>query len=56
MKVVVHDPGDFDQALREFHRRIQETGVVKEVKRRAHYVPPAEAKKIKAARARRRKS
>ena len=55
MKIVVRDQQEFEQALREFRRKIQETGLVREIKRRSHYVPPAEARKIKSARARRRR-
>ena len=54
MKVVVKDPDEFESALREFRRKVQEQGLVREVRRRAHYVPPAEARKIKSIRARRR--
>ena len=56
LKVVVKDPEDFEQALREFRRKVQEQGLVREMRRRAHYVPPAEARKIKSLRARRRRS
>ena len=55
MKVVVKDPDEFESALREFRRKVQEQGLVREVRRRAHYVPPAEARKIKSIRARRRR-
>ena len=55
MKVVVKDPEEFESALREFRRKVQEQGLVREVRRRAHYVPPAEARKIKSIRARRRR-
>jgi small subunit ribosomal protein S21 len=56
LKVVVKDPEDFEQALREFRRKVQEQGLVREMRRRAHYVPPAEARKIKSLRARRRRN
>jgi len=56
LKVVVKDPGEFEQALREFRRKVQEQGLVREMRRRAHYVPPAEARKIKSLRARRRRT
>ena len=52
----VRNPEDFEQALREFRRKVQEQGLVREMRRRAHYVPPAEARKIKSLRARRRRS
>src|SRR5436190_23782704 len=56
LKVVVKDPEDFEQALREFRRKVQEQGLVREMRRRSHYVPPAEARKIKSLRARRRRT
>jgi small subunit ribosomal protein S21 len=56
VKVVVKDPEEFEQALREFRRKVQEQGLVREMRRRAHYVPPAEARKMKSLRARRRRT
>jgi small subunit ribosomal protein S21 len=56
LKVIVKDQQEFEQALREFRRKVQEQGLVREMRRRAHYVPPAEARKIKSLRARRRRS
>ncbi|MGH7904668.1 MAG: 30S ribosomal protein S21 [Candidatus Dormibacteraceae bacterium] len=55
MKVVVKDQEEFEQALREFRRKVQENGLVREMRRRTHYVPPAEARKMKSLRARRRR-
>ncbi len=56
LKVVVKGPEEFEQALREFRRKVQEQGLVREMRRRAHFVPPAEARKIKSLRARRRRT
>ena len=56
MKVVVRDPEEFEQALREFRRKVQEQGLVREMRRRTHYTPPSEARKMKSLRARRRRS
>ncbi|TMF87739.1 MAG: 30S ribosomal protein S21 [Chloroflexi bacterium] len=56
LKVVVKDPEEFEQALREFRRKVQEQGLVREMRRRTHYVPPAEARKMKSLRARRRRT
>ena len=56
LKVVVRDQEEFEQALREFRRKVQEQGLVREMRRRAHYVPPAEARKMKSLRARRHRS
>ena len=56
MRIVVKDPGEFEQALRDFRRKVQEQGLVREMRRRSHYVPPSEARKIKSLRARRRRT
>jgi small subunit ribosomal protein S21 len=56
LKVLVKHPEEFEQALREFRRKVQEQGLVREMRRRSHYVPPAEARKIKSLRARRRRT
>jgi small subunit ribosomal protein S21 len=56
LKVIVKDQEEFEQALREFRRKVQEQGLVREMRRRSHYIPPAEARKIKSLRARRRRS
>ena len=56
VRIVVKDPGEFEQALRDFRRKVQEQGLVREMRRRAHYVPPSEARKIKSLRARRRRT
>ncbi|TMC07627.1 MAG: 30S ribosomal protein S21 [Chloroflexi bacterium] len=56
VRIVVKDPEEFEQALREFRRKVQEQGLVREMRRRSHYVPPAEARKIKSLRARRRRT
>ena len=56
VRIVVKDPGEFEQALRDFRRKVQEQGLVREMRRRSHYVPPSEARKIKSLRARRRRT
>ncbi len=56
MKVIVKDPEEFEQALREFRRKVQEQGLVREMRRRTHYIPPSEARKMKSLRARRRRT
>ena len=49
-------PEEIKQALRDFRRKVQEQGLVREMRRRSHYVPPSEARKIKSLRARRRRT
>lgn len=42
--------GDFNGALRRFKRKVQEAGVIQEIRERQHYVKPSEVrKKAKAA-------
>lgn len=42
--------GDFNYALRKFKKKVQEAGIIQEVRERQHYVKPSEKrKKAKAA-------
>ena len=42
--------GDFNKALRIFKKKVQEAGIVQEIRERQHYVKPSEVrKKAKAA-------
>ena len=42
--------GDFNGALRRFKKKVQEAGIIQEVRERGHYVKPSEQrKKAKAA-------
>ena len=42
--------GDFNFALRKFKKKVQEAGIIQEVRERQHYTKPSEArKKAKAA-------
>lgn len=43
-----------EEALRRFKRECERNGVLKEVKRREHYVTPGMKRKLKAAEARRK--
>jgi small subunit ribosomal protein S21 len=44
-----------DWALKVFKRRIAKSGILKDLRRKRHYVKPSEARQLKAAAARRRK-
>ena len=44
----------FEQALKDFHRRVNEQGVIREIKRRSFFVPSGEARKLKGIEARKR--
>jgi small subunit ribosomal protein S21 len=49
------DEGDrIDWALKTFKRKVLKSGVLKELRRRRHYVKPSEARQLKSAAARRR--
>lgn len=42
--------GDFNYALRKFKKKVQEAGIIQEIRERQHYVKPSEVrKKAKAA-------
>ena len=43
-------------ALKAFKRKVQRAGVLKDLRRKRHYVKPSEARQLKAAAARRRKT
>jgi small subunit ribosomal protein S21 len=50
------DEGDsVERALKLFRRKLQKTGLCKELRRRRHYIKPSAARLLKSAAARRRK-
>jgi ribosomal protein S21 len=53
-QVIVTPEKGFEQALKDFHRKVQETGTIREIRRRAFFVPAAEARKLKGIEARKR--
>ena len=48
MKIEVN-PNRFDKSLRLFKKKVEEEGILKEVRRREHYVKPSTDRKIKKA-------
>ncbi len=44
-----------DWALKSFKRKVQRAGVLKDLRRKRHYIKPSEARQLKAKAARRRK-
>ena len=54
-EVVVHENESFDSLLRRFDKRVQQSGVLSETRRREHYEKPSVKRKRKEA-AKRRKS
>lgn len=57
-KVVVKEGEPFEKALKRFKKKVEAAGVLKEVRRREHYLKPSIRKKEKsrAAEKRRRRS
>ncbi len=57
-KVAVKEGESIERALKRFKRKVEQSGVLKEVRKREHYVKPSVKKKLKAraaeARARKR--
>ena len=48
MKIEVN-PNRFDKSLRLFKKKVEEEGILKEVRKREHYVKPSTDRKIKKA-------
>ena len=56
MSEVIVGYGDrIEVALKLFKRKVQRSGILKELRRRRHYVKPSEARQLKQAAARRRR-
>ena len=56
-KVLVREGEHIDRALKRFKRKVEQAGILKEVRKREHYLKPSIKKKLKsrAAEARSRK-
>ena len=54
-EVHIRSSDNFDHQLKKFNKIVQQTGILAEARRRAHYEPPSVRRKKKAA-AKRRKS
>jgi ribosomal protein S21 len=52
-EIQLGDTDRIDWALKSFKRSVMKAGILREVRRRRHYVKPSEARKIKAKAARR---
>lgn len=52
--VKIREGEGIEEALRRFKRECERNGVLKEIKRREHYLSPALKRKLKAAEARRK--
>lgn len=54
-KVIVDQAANgFEHSLRDFSRRVQAEGIIREIRRRSFFVPAAEARRQKSIEARRR--
>ncbi len=53
-EVTLADGDNVERALRTFKKQVLRAGILKELRRRRHYVKPSEARQLKAAAARRR--
>ncbi|HEU4697909.1 MAG TPA: 30S ribosomal protein S21 [Gemmatimonadales bacterium] len=54
IEVRLNDEDRIEFALKLFKRKVQRAGLLKELRRKRHYVKPSEARQLKAAAARRR--
>jgi small subunit ribosomal protein S21 len=55
IEVKLDENDRLDWALKTFKKKILKSGILKDLRRKRHYVKPSEARQLKAAAARRRK-
>ena len=55
-EIVIGDNDRLEWALKAFRRKVQKSGVLKELRQKRFYVKPSTAKRLKIAAARRRKA
>ena len=55
IEIKIEEGDRLDWALKVSKRRIAKSGILKDLRRKRHYVKPSEARQLKAAAARRRK-
>ncbi|HEV8364091.1 MAG: 30S ribosomal protein S21 [Gemmatimonadaceae bacterium] len=56
VEVIIADGDSVDRALKQFKKQVLRAGILKDLRKRRHYVKPSEARQLKAAAARRRQS
>ena len=54
IEIKIEEGDRLDWALKVFKRRIAKSGILKDLRKKRHYVKPSEARQLKAAAARRR--
>lgn len=55
VEITLEENDRLDWALKAFKRKMVRSGVLKDLRRKRHYVKPSEARQLKTAAARRRK-
>ncbi|HET9004186.1 MAG TPA: 30S ribosomal protein S21 [Gemmatimonadaceae bacterium] len=55
IEVILEESDRLDWALKAFKKKMLRSGILKDLRRKRHYVKPSEARQLKAAEARRRK-
>ena len=55
IEIKIEEGDRLDWALKVFKSRIAKSGILKDLRKKRHYVKPSEARQLKAAAARRRK-
>ena len=56
VELFLEESDRIDWALKAFKRKVQKSGILKDLRRKRHYVKPSEARALKAKAARRRKA
>ncbi len=56
VEVTLEEGDRVDWALKTFKRKVQRAGVLKDLRKKRHYVKPSEAREMKAKAARRRET
>ncbi len=46
-KILIRSGENIDRALKRFKRKVEQAGILKEIKKREHYLKPSIQKKIK---------
>ncbi|HJU72371.1 MAG TPA: 30S ribosomal protein S21 [Gemmatimonadaceae bacterium] len=54
IEVTLADGDSVDRALKQFKKQVLRAGILKDLRKRRHYVKPSEARQLKSAAARRR--
>lgn len=56
IEVILDDSDRLDWALKQFKKKTLKAGILKDLRRRRHYVKPSEARQRKSAEARRKRA